>query len=136
MNLNVLALEIHRNALEHGWWPAEGESTAETLQQEFAAKLCLVHAEVSEALEEFRDHHALADVRMVNPDTHTVTEEPANVYSARLGIKPEGIPIELADVLIRVLDMCGAYSIDIEKAVRIKMEFNKTRPHKHGGKRI
>lgn len=49
---------------------------------------------------------------------------------------PEGIPSELADVVIRVLDYCEAAGIDLEQEIIIKNEFNKTRPYKHGGKVI
>ena len=50
--------------------------------------------------------------------------------------KPEGIPAELADVILRILDMCGQYGIDISSALAEKHEYNKTRPYKHGGKVI
>lgn len=45
-------------------------------------------------------------------------------------------PDELADCIIRILDYCGYADIDIEKAIKIKHEYNKTRPYKHGGKKI
>lgn len=48
--------------------------------------------------------------------------------------KPEGELIELADAVIRILDYCGSKDWDLEEAIRIKMEFNETRPHRHGGK--
>ena len=41
---------------------------------------------------------------------------------------------ELADVLIRVFDLCGAHGWDLERAVLDKMAFNKTRSYRHGGK--
>lgn len=50
------------------------------------------------------------------------------------GGKPEGLPSELADAVIRVLDMAGAMGINIEAAVAEKVAFNATRPHRHGGK--
>jgi NTP pyrophosphatase (non-canonical NTP hydrolase) len=50
--------------------------------------------------------------------------------------KPEGIPAELADCIIRILDYCGKEGIDIEEAVKIKHQYNKTRPYRHGGKKI
>ena len=50
--------------------------------------------------------------------------------------KPEGIAVELADCIIRILDYCGHENIDIENVIKIKHEYNKTRSYKHGGKRI
>lgn len=47
-------------------------------------------------------------------------------------IKPVGFPSEIADVLIRVLDACGAWGIDIDQAVKEKLDFNASRPGKHG----
>lgn len=50
-------------------------------------------------------------------------------------LKPEGIPSELADIIIRVLDICGYHRIDIAAAIADKMAYNETRSHRHGGKR-
>ncbi len=50
--------------------------------------------------------------------------------------KPEGIPIELANLLIRIFDTCGTYGINLSEALRMKMAYNKTRPYRHGGKVI
>ncbi|EWG08872.1 MazG nucleotide pyrophosphohydrolase domain-containing protein [Cytobacillus firmus] len=72
--------------------------------RETGTLLALIHSEVSEALE--------ADRR----GDH------------------ENFAEELADILIRVFDLCGAKDIDLEKAVISKMERNKGRSYKHGGK--
>lgn len=48
--------------------------------------------------------------------------------------KPEGIPIELADCLIRIFDLYGWYGIDMENALRVKMNFNGFRKYRHEGK--
>lgn len=48
--------------------------------------------------------------------------------------KPEGLPSELADIVIRVFDLAGSLSIDLETAIVEKMAFNATRPHRHGGR--
>jgi hypothetical protein len=37
--------------------------------------------------------------------------------------------------VIRILDLCGALGIDLEEAMRMKHEYNKTRPYRHGGKK-
>jgi len=38
---------------------------------------------------------------------------------------------EIADALIRLFDLCGAYFIDIEQVILDKMEFNRNRPYRH-----
>lgn len=107
--LNQLRDEIHQNALEHGWWEDE---------RSFGEIIALCHSELSEALEEYRNG------RLPTIAYYDGTE------------KPEGIPIELADCIIRILDYCGKERINIAEAIRIKHEYNKTRPYRHGGKRI
>lgn len=107
--LNNLRDRVHSAAVANGWW--EGG-------RNFGELLCLVHSEVSEALEEYRDGQAI-DATWYHPDN------PA---------KPEGVPSELADVVIRVLDICGYYGIDLESAVNEKLNYNATRGYRHGGK--
>lgn len=109
MNIKLLQKDVHDNAKAHGWWDEE---------RPFGELLALVHSEVSEALEDYRNGLPLNE----------------NHYEPNG--KPCGVPSELADVVIRVMDMCERYGIDLEKAILEKHEFNKSRPYKHGGKKI
>jgi NTP pyrophosphatase (non-canonical NTP hydrolase) len=48
--------------------------------------------------------------------------------------KPEGEAIELADTVIRIMDYFESKGWDLESAIKIKCEYNETRPYRHGGK--
>jgi len=50
--------------------------------------------------------------------------------------KPEGIPSEMADIVIRVLDFCHRHQINLEEVLLEKLAYNQTRGYRHGGKRI
>jgi NTP pyrophosphatase (non-canonical NTP hydrolase) len=76
----------------------------------------LVHSELSEAFEHFREGR------------------PVNLEFIIGSTKPDGIPAELADVVIRVAHYCEENAIDLEGAIVRKMAYNRTRPFKHGGK--
>ena len=124
--MNRLRDEIHKNAVEHGWWDKE---------RSFGEIIALCHSELSEALEEYRKGN--------KPNQIYYKDKSGNEYGCDVpgfdgesNLKPEGIPIELADCIIRILDYCGKEGINIEEAIRIKHNYNKTRPYKHGGKRI
>ncbi|MFH0763193.1 MAG: hypothetical protein V1925_04825 [Candidatus Omnitrophota bacterium] len=52
----------------------------------------------------------------------------------RNGGSKDDVAEELADCCIRIFDYCGARDIDLDGALRKKMEYNKGRPHRHGKK--
>lgn len=131
MILNTLANEIHNTAKDKGWWET---------RRDFGMLLALIHSEVSEALEEYREGHPShvyyrlpqeqGEVDMSEQEYDELQER----VKGRIQAEPRGIGIELADVIIRVLDMCSHYGIDIDDAMKRKMAYNKIRPYRHGGK--
>lgn len=135
--INEVARQIHENAVDHGWWDEE---------RGFPEVLALIHSEVSEALEEYRNGRLPTEVYYTEstckesgglcvPDAaDECPNNPEECGSYKQG-KPEGIQIELADVIIRVLDYCGYAGIDIDAAISQKHEYNKSRPYRHGGKK-
>lgn len=108
ISLKELQRIAHENAVAKGWH--------ETRRSD-GEMICLMHSELSEALEELRNG-----------------KTPAEIYFKDQ--KPEGVPIELADVVIRVFDFCGLHNIDLQAAIVTKMVYNQTRPHRHGGKKL
>ncbi len=130
MDLNKLRDEIHQNAVEHRWWDDE---------RSFGDIIALCHSELSEALEEFRNGHKPTEVyyscSKKDGNCNTMKTQ-AYMCEGCENRKSEGIATELADCIIRILDYCGREDIDIEEEIRIKHEYNKTRPCKHGGKVI
>lgn len=111
-HLNSIARDMHKTAKAKGWWKGKNG--------DLKGKLLLVHSEVSEAAEEFRAGHPLNEVRF-ELDKHGQW-------------KPEGFPIEVADAIIRLGDICAKHDIDIDKAIDMKRAFNEGRPYLHGGK--
>lgn len=91
MNIVNLIKKAHNIAYYHGWWDEP---------KHFGELIALIHSEASEALEEFRNGHTPTEEYLV-PDGNNMIN------------KPEGIPSELADIVIRVFDLCGHYNIDL-----------------------
>jgi hypothetical protein len=98
------------------------------------------HSEISEAWEEIKNNKGINEIYFSQGEVATAyfdksigtQSDPLDVACA--GCKPEGFPIELADLAIRLLHTCAFYGIDLERMIAIKMAYNKTRPFRHGGK--
>jgi hypothetical protein len=98
--LNELARDCHADN-EH-WW--RNPATGERLNRNKGEMICLMHSELSEAMEGERK-----DLM----DDHLPHRRMAEV--------------ELADVLIRIFDYCGAFGYDLDGAVAEKRAYNKQR---------
>ena len=112
LGLNVLRDEIHGIAVEKGWWSVKGD--VDGCARSPLEIHALIHTEVAEATESVRN------------------DDPPLWYGE--GGKPEGEAVELMDVVVRVLDYFGAKGWDADMIMRAKIDFNKTRTFRHGGK--
>lgn len=98
----VLTEACHGRAWNAGWW--HDINTGEKLDRNVPEMLCLIHSEVSEALEGFRK----------------------NMMDDKLPHR-KMIEVELADVIIRVFDLAGGLNLDVAGAIVEKMLYNANR---------
>jgi hypothetical protein len=102
--MDLIQAEIHATAVSKGWWEKE---------RNIPECLMLIVSEISEALEEYRD---------------------GRVLLWHKGDKPEGMYVELADAVIRIMDLCEHGHVSLADMIEIKTKYNNTRPYRHGGK--
>ncbi|MHA1408870.1 MAG: hypothetical protein ACTSQY_00880 [Candidatus Odinarchaeia archaeon] len=88
-------VEIHELAKSKGWWDTN---------RGIPESLCLVHSEISEALESYRNGSI------------------------------DNFGEELADAVIRIFDLAVAFDVDILSAIETKHNKNKLRTYRHGNK--
>lgn len=98
-----------------------------TLAAYYGNRLMLIVGEVAEAHEEIRAGHPVNHLyHSGEPTTHPE-------YGPIAG-KPEGVPSEIADIIIRCFDFAQETGIDLAAVIEEKLAYNATRAHKHGGK--
>lgn len=122
LNLNAACAEQHKAVIEKGFTP-----------QPVATNLMLIVSELGEACEADRKnkHAKMPQYAEMMKDCDP------DVYFYRHGIAFElnikdSFEDEIADAFLRLMDLCGVMNIDIEKHIRMKAEYNLTRPTKHG----
>lgn len=111
--------EVYAVNVANGWFDQD---------RSVEADIALLHSEVSEMLEAYRDN-GLEDA----------TFGPVKLEQGTgrwIPPKPEGFGSELADVFIRVLDTAQRRGIDLRAEYERKIRYNKTRGYHHGGKRL
>ena len=109
--LNELAEEIYQNNKGKGFWDKE---------RNVGEMLMLVTSELGEAMEAHRKG------RFANLEAY---EEFSEDFEDAI---KDTFEDEIADSVIRLLDMCGGLGIDIDTHIRLKLEYNKTRERLHG----
>lgn len=97
MHLSDLQEICYNTSLESGWWSDPHPYIIPT-------KLCLIHSEISEAMEGHRKG---------KQDDHLPHRS--------------SLEVELADAIIRILDLAGRMSLDLEGAIMEKLEYNSKR---------
>lgn len=106
------------------------------------ARLALITTEVAEAIEEIRNGRDVGDtyfsggIEYSGADDEDALEEWEPIDANGNARKPEGVASELADIVIRSLDAADAWGIDLMAAVELKLAYNATRGHRHGGKTL
>lgn len=100
---------------DRSWDGAVAKGWAEK-EVPFPEMVALLHSEISEALESFRNNESIS---WTDPNG-----------------KPQGIGSEFADILIRLGHYSKLLGIDLDYETERKLQYNSTRPHRHGGKAI
>jgi NTP pyrophosphatase (non-canonical NTP hydrolase) len=100
---NRVAAEIHTRMVDKGFW-------GQTVQRNSAEALMLMVTELAEACEGFRHGDPPSD----KIPEFTSSEE------------------ELADTIIRIMDFGAGTGLRVAEALVRKMQYNQTRPAKHG----
>lgn len=108
----------------------------------FGEQIALMTTELSEAFEAFRDGKPLDHTYFLitkeideRYSKGMVTVDEADFEKYTDSCKPEGVPSELADCVIRIFHFCHDNDIDLEKIIMMKMKYNETRAYRHGGKK-
>lgn len=127
MRIKDLVKKCYEASKLKGWYDGKPRETGTILM--------LIVSELAEAMEEARKRNQAVYFKTMYG---LVTSEDLSgsmvLWEGNEMQKPEGELIELADAVIRIMDYCGYKGWDLEQAINAKLEYNQTRPYKHGGK--
>ena len=128
--LEEMQQEVLQVNIANGWFETD---------RTFGDDVALLHSEVSEMLEAYRDH-GLEDATVTERVFRGIGKDFADDSKTRTepieNPKPEGVGSEAADVLVRLLDTCERRGINLRKEFERKIAFNRTRGYRHGGRSL
>lgn len=105
----------------------------------FGEDIALLHSEVSEALEEWRDRGLAEVYKFESEDGYSIVGRNDPNFERWITDrvpKPLGVGSEAADVFIRLLDFCYRHDIDLRRCYEEKIQYNRIRGYRHGGKNL
>lgn len=118
MSLNDLRNEMHKAAKEKGFWKG---------QRNVGELLMLIVSELGEGIEAHRKK------RYCDMDKfEAALKSGADFKTAFETHVKDTFEDEMADALIRILDLCGGFDINIQNQVTYKLKYNQTREQLHG----
>ncbi len=132
MNINTLCNLSHQNAKDKGFWDKE---------RNIGELLMLITSELAEALEAHRKNRTAKsfDIELMQKFSIDVYNDDTKEWEVSDDFKAEfeenvkdTFEDEIADVFIRLGDLCGGLGINIDAHIACKMAYNKTREHLHG----
>ena len=126
--INELSKEVHANAKAKGFFDDE---------KNIGEMLCLIHSETSEALECDRKnkYYELPIIKGGLNVKEAIKEDSDSWYKTYFeNAVKDTFEDELADIMIRVMDLAAFKGVDLETHIKAKMRYNSLRPHKHGKK--
>ena len=132
--LNESSKIIHEGNVKRGFYEGAFDKDGFPIKN-IGELLMLVVSELGEALEADRkNRQANIDAFEDKIDVmthHDISQEQSFIDSFKAHIK-DTFQDEIADSIIRLLDLCGYFEIDIDRHINLKLAYNSTRPYKHG----
>ena len=137
VSISELQAYIGEINIANGWRQTDVSIENETLRAKVdIAEIALIISELSEAIEELRNGRtSIEEYYSGGLESGKFALDPKDPLDDDNNLrKPEGVPSELADALIRILDYADKRNINLQRATMHKLRFNKTRGFRHGGK--
>ena len=142
--LNKFADAIHGNAIEKGFWKEmdyadyiylHGKEHKSLQDAVISQKISLIHSELGEATEALRSPAGRVSETDLILYAGMADEKDLSEYAKNESFEKhikDSFEDEMADTIIRILDLCAALDIDIEFHIKEKFKYNLGREKLHG----